>query len=70
MFFSLNIGIISLKCEENCLKNKRWDRFLVIYKSSEKIDPEQFLAYLFVLETFYKNYNVSKVNDIFKFYKN
>ena len=50
---------ISRKFEEDCLKNEGEDRFLVIFKISDKIDPEKFAVYTFVLETFYNNYNIS-----------
>ena len=65
MFF--NIRNISWKFEEDCLDEG--DRFLVNFKTSEKIDPKKF-TYTFVLEKFYKNEISQKLNDIFEFYKN
>ena len=59
-----------MKIEEDCLKNEGGDRFLVNFKISEKIDPEKFAVHMFVSETFYKNYNILKLNKVFYFYKN
>ena len=58
MFFSYNIRNISLKFEEDSLKN---ERFLLIFQISERIDHKKFAVHMFVLETFYKNYIISKV---------
>ena len=54
-FFSYNLRNISRKFEKDCLKNKGEDRFLVIFKISEKIDPKKFAVNTFVLELFTKN---------------
>ena len=42
----------------------------MIFKISEKIDPEKLAVHTFVSENFYKNYNMSKVKQDFLFYKN
>ena len=65
MFFSYNIRNISGKFEENCSKNEGEDKFLVIFKISEKIDHKKFAVHTFVLKTFNKNFNISKVKKDF-----
>ena len=61
---------VSLKFEASSPKNKREDRFLLIFKNSEKIYPKIFSFHSFVLEIFYENYNISKVKKDFLFFKN
>ena len=39
-------------------KNKGKDRFLVIFKISQKINNEKILVHTFALKIFYKNYNM------------
>ena len=46
------------------------NRFLEIFKISDKIDHEKFVIHTFVLETFYENKMSQKLNDILEFYKN
>ena len=41
--------------------NEGEDRFLVIFENSEINDLKIFAVHIFLLETFYKNYNISKV---------
>ena len=53
---------ISWKFGVSSLNNEGVDRFLVIFLISKKIDPKKILVQTFVLETLYKNYNISKVN--------
>ena len=47
------------------MKNEGGDRFLVIFQISNKIDPEKIAVHTFVSETFYKIYNISKVENDF-----
>ena len=61
---------VSLKFKVFSSKNKEEDRFIVISKIFEKIDPKKFPVHKFVSETFYKNKISQKLNDIFEFYKN
>ena len=49
-----------LKLEEDYLKNEG-DRFLIIYLISDQIDPKKIALHMFVKETFYKSFNISKV---------
>ena len=44
---------ISYKFEISSSKNEGEYRFLVIFKSSEKIDPEKFAVHIFILEILY-----------------
>ena len=60
-YFSYSTMNMSWKFQEDCLKNKEEDRFLVIKTNSEKIDLGKVVVHMFVSETLKKNYNFSKV---------
>ena len=47
------------------LENEEGDRFIVIFKTYEKIDHENFLDHTFVFETFSKNKISQNLNDFF-----
>ena len=55
---------VSLKFKVFSSKNKEEDRFIVISKIFEKIDPKKFPVHTFVTKTFDKNYSISKLNMI------
>ena len=60
-FFSYSLRNVYRKFEEDCLKNEGEDRFLVIFLVSKKIDPVKIAVHRLILETFCKNYSISKV---------
>ena len=53
----------SQKFEVSSSINEGEDRFLVIFENSEINDLKIFAVHMFVLETFYKNYNILKAKQ-------